>query len=85
MNVEPMPSVLAKISQLKPSTYQYHQDGLMADATVMYGFMAQDVAMVFPHMVRHHVDYERQLEAYTIPRKKSCFQPADAASNGVLS
>lgn len=66
MNIQPMPSVLAKVSKLQPSTYQYHQDGLMYDATVRYGFIAQDVAQVFPHLVEYHYEPERGLDAYTM-------------------
>lgn len=65
-NVQAMPAVLAKIRQLQPSTYQFQQDGLLSDGSVAYGFIAQDVATVFPHMVQHHYDHERGLDAYTM-------------------
>lgn len=66
MNIQSMPSVLDKINQLKPSTYQIHQDGLMADPNVQYGFIAQDVAKVFPHLVTYNYDYDRGLDAYSM-------------------
>ena len=66
MNIQAMPPVLDKVSRLKPSTYQSHQDGLMADSTVRYGFVAQDVATMFPHLVENHFDYERGLDVYTM-------------------
>lgn len=65
-NIQAMPSVLDKVNQLKPSTYQFHQDGVMADPAVTYGFIAQDVAKVFPHLVEYHVDRDRGLDAYTM-------------------
>ena len=65
-SIQAMPPVLDKVKQLQPSTYQMHQDGFMSDASVRYGFIAQDVEAIFPHLVEHHVAPERDLDAYTM-------------------
>jgi hypothetical protein len=68
-DIQAMPSVLKKVNELKPSTYQIKQEN--ADArnknnTPAYGFIAQDVMEIFPHLVTHHVDSERGIDAYTM-------------------
>ena len=66
-NIQPMPTVLDKINQLKPATYQFKTSGNQAaNSTPEYGFIAQEVQKVFPHLVMHNVDKERQLDAYTV-------------------
>lgn len=66
-NIQAMPSVLKKVNQLKPSTYQFKQDTPdTKHSTPSYGFIAQDVMEVFPHLVTHHVDKERGIDAYTL-------------------
>lgn len=66
-NIQAMPSVLEKVNQLKPSTYQFKQDNPDSKNNIAsYGFIAQDVAEVFPHLVTHHVDKERGIDAYTL-------------------
>ena len=51
-----MPSVLQKINQLKPSTYQFKN----GDAQMYNGFIAQDVMKVFPSLVTHLVNPQRK-------------------------
>jgi hypothetical protein len=79
-NVEAMPSVLQKISQLKPSAYQYlppatkpgartalaAPDKPAAGNALKYGFIAQEVREVFPMLVHNHVDKARNLDLYTV-------------------
>ncbi|WP_176956240.1 tail fiber domain-containing protein [Catalinimonas alkaloidigena] len=65
--IQPMPSVLEKVNQLKPSTYHFHEKNAAAKAsTASYGFVAQEVMDVFPHLVFHQVDATRGLDAYTL-------------------
>jgi hypothetical protein len=61
-NIKPMTTMLEKIGQLKPSTYQFKS----GDAKEYSGFIAQDVMKVFPNLVTHHVVKERNLDAYTL-------------------
>ena len=65
-SIQAMPPVLDRVKQLKPSTYQFQHDGLMSDATMSYGFIAQDVEAVFPHLVHRSYEPERDLDAYTV-------------------
>ena len=60
-NIQAMPSVLTKINQLKPTTYQFKSGGPQT-----FGFIAQDVMKVFPNMVTLNVVKERNLEEYTL-------------------
>jgi hypothetical protein len=48
-NVEGVGSVLAKVGQLKPSTYNFIAD---AQGKRWMGFMAQDVEVLFPELVK---------------------------------
>ncbi len=68
-DIEPMSSMLAQISQLKPTTYHFKTDGpatARTDNPLEYGFLAQDVEKVFPGLVSHHVDQERGLDTYML-------------------
>ncbi len=68
-DIQAMPSVLKKVNQLKPTTYQFKQENSNAknkDNTTAYGFIAQDVMEIFPHLVTHQVDNERGIDAYTL-------------------
>jgi hypothetical protein len=68
-----MPSVLEKVNQLKPTTYQF-KNALATETTDLkegsiaetYGFLAQDVLKVFPHLVKHHVEKDRILDTYSL-------------------
>ncbi len=62
-NIQTMPSVLEKINQLKPVTYQFKNN---KDQTAYNGFIAQDVQKVFPGLVTHNVVAERNLDVYTL-------------------
>ena len=66
-NIKPMPSVLDKINQLKPTTYQFKAgrdtEGKNPES---YGFLAQDVLKIFPHLVSHHIAKERGVDTYTL-------------------
>ena len=66
-NIQPMPTVLDKVNQLKPTTYQFKLNSSQAvNSTQEYGFIAQEVLKVFPHLVQHNVDNTRQLDVYTV-------------------
>ncbi len=66
-NIQPMPAVLKKVNQLKPTIYQFKQDNPEPKNNLpAYGLLAQDVMEVFPHLVTHHVDQERGLDTYTL-------------------
>lgn len=67
-NIKPMPAVLAKVKLLKPTTYQFKDPGSAptGSSTESYGFLAQDVNKIFPHLVSHNVQPERNLETYTL-------------------
>jgi hypothetical protein len=72
-NIKAMPSVLEKVNRLKPTTYQFKDVAATANAKATeesypdsYGFLAQDVMKVFPHLVTHHVNEERDLDTYTL-------------------
>ena len=43
-----MPSVLSNVLRLTPDTYTYKSD---AEQKLCYGFIAQDVEQIFPHLV----------------------------------
>ncbi|MFL5786687.1 MAG: tail fiber domain-containing protein [Flavisolibacter sp.] len=62
-NVKPMESVLDKIKQLKPSSYQFKNT---KDQQFYDGFIAQDVLPIFPNLVTHNVDKERKIDLYTM-------------------
>ena len=57
-----MSAILEKIDQLKPSIYQFKN----GDAKEYSGFIAQDVMKVFPNLVTHNVEKERNLDVYTL-------------------
>lgn len=67
-NIKPMPSVLANIKLLKPTTYQFKNSAsaTTGNTTESYGFLAQDVNKIFPHLVSHHIQPERNLDIYTL-------------------
>lgn len=68
-NIQSMPSILEKINQLKPSTYQYKADSNIEAKKgdiESYGFLAQDVMKIFPHLVTHIEDKARGLDVYTM-------------------
>jgi hypothetical protein len=58
-----MSTMLDKIKQLKPSTYQFKNE---IDKQEYNGFIAQDVMKIFPSLVMHNVNPERKLDVYTI-------------------
>ena len=58
-----MSSMLEKIGQLKPSIYQFKNS---TDKQEYNGFIAQDVLKVFPSLVVHTVNTERNLDVYTL-------------------
>ncbi len=62
-NIKPMSSMLEKISQLKPSTYQFKN---VEDKQSYNGFIAQEVMQLFPSLVIHNVNPERKLDVYTM-------------------
>ena len=62
-NIKPMAQVLNKINQLKPSTYQFKNT---TDSEWYNGFIAQDVMKVFPGLVVHNIQPERNLDVYTL-------------------
>ena len=62
-DIKPMPSVLEKVNQLKPSTYHFKN---AKSAPESIGFVAQDVAKLFPGLVQHNVNSERGLDVYTL-------------------
>jgi hypothetical protein len=62
-NLQPMPAVLEKISQLKPSAYQLSNG---ADKQTHNGFMADDVMKVFPSLVTPVADKESKKTVYGI-------------------
>jgi hypothetical protein len=68
-DIQPMSSMLTKISALKPTTYHFKTDGpanAKTDVPLEYGFLAQDVEKVFPSLVTHQVDQERGLDTYLL-------------------
>jgi hypothetical protein len=67
-NIEVMPSILDKVNQLKPTTYQFKTADNTPEGNTpeSYGFLAQDVQKIFPHLVTHHVVKERNLDTYTL-------------------
>ncbi len=62
-NIKPMGTVLDKISQLKPSTYQFKND---KNAKEYSGLIAQDVMKIFPSLVSHYVNEKRKVDVYTM-------------------
>lgn len=58
-----MSPALEKISQLKPSAYQFKNT---TDKQLYNGFLAQDVMKVFPNLVTHNVNPERNEDVYTL-------------------
>lgn len=62
-NIQPMSSMLEKILRLKPVSYQFKN----ATNKQQYdGFIAQDVIKIFPSLVTHNVNEQRNLDAYTL-------------------
>lgn len=62
-NLQPMPAVLEKIGQLKPSAYQLSNG---ADKQTHNGFTAEDVMKVFPSLVTPVTDKESKKTVYSI-------------------
>ena len=62
-NIKPMPALLDKINQLRPSTYQFKDDKRGQEYN---GFIAQDVMKIFPDLVKHTVEPARKLDVYTM-------------------
>jgi len=62
-NIKPMATILNKINLLKPSTYQFRNT---TNKKEYNGFIAQDVMKIFPAMVMHNVNPERNLDVYTL-------------------
>jgi len=58
-----MSPTLEKITQLKPSTYRFKNT---ADKQLYNGFLAQDVMKIFPCLVMHNVNQERNGDVYTL-------------------
>lgn len=63
INIMPMCSMLEKIMQLQPSTYQFRNT---EDKQMYNGFIAQDVEKLFPSLVVHNVNQERKIDVYTM-------------------
>ena len=62
-NIKPMSTMLNKIGELKPSTFQFKDDKKSQERN---GFIAQDVMKIFPNLVVHNVNPERKLDVYTM-------------------
>jgi len=62
-NIKPMSTMLEKIKQLKPSTYQFKNT---TKGQEYNGFIAQDVIKIFPDLVTHSVNAQRKLDVYTM-------------------
>jgi len=62
-NIKPMTTVLEKINQLKPSTYQFKN---AADKQDYDGFIAQDAMKIFPSLVSHTLIKENNTDVYTM-------------------
>ena len=62
-NIQTMPAVLKKISQLKPSVYQLKNS---TDKKYYEGFIAQDVMKIFPGLVAHNTDEKRGFDTYML-------------------
>ena len=62
-NIQPMGSMLGKIKQLKPSTYQFKNS---TNKQEYNGFIAKDVLKIFPSLVMHNVNTDRKLDVYTL-------------------
>ena len=62
-NIKPMTSVLDKINQLKPSTYQFKSD---KNAKEYNGMIAQEVMKIFPSLVSHYTNKDRKVDVYTM-------------------
>ncbi|HLF63359.1 MAG TPA: tail fiber domain-containing protein [Saprospiraceae bacterium] len=62
-NIQPMRTSLEKIRQLKPSSFQFKNQ---EDTQEYHGFIAQDVMKVFPSLVVHNINPDRNLDVYTL-------------------
>jgi hypothetical protein len=72
-NIQAMPSVLGKIGQLKPATYQFKPgtSGLSTGSTqqagvLKYGFIAQEVKEIFLNLVKHTQNKQGGGDTYTL-------------------
>jgi hypothetical protein len=57
-NIQPISSILEKISSLKPVSFYYNSKGksfLQLPEDLQYGFVAQDMEQVFPNLVTNQV------------------------------
>jgi len=62
-NIKSMENVLEKISRLKATSYQFKNS---VDKQAYDGFIAQEVMKVFPNLVTHNVETERQVDQYLL-------------------
>ncbi|MFL5787525.1 MAG: tail fiber domain-containing protein [Flavisolibacter sp.] len=62
-NIKPMESVLDKIMQLKPSSYQFKD---VKDKQFYDGFIAQEVLPIFPNLVYATPDRTKKMDIYTM-------------------
>ncbi len=62
-NIKPIASMLDRINQLKPCSYQFKNT---TDNQEYNGFIAQDIMKVFPSVVTRNVNKEHNLDIYTI-------------------
>jgi len=62
-NIKPMTSVLDKINQLKPTTYQFKTD---KNGKEYNGMIAQEVMKIFPSLVSHYTNKDRKVDVYTM-------------------
>lgn len=62
-NIRPMATVLEKIKQLKPSTYQFAK---AVDKQDYDGFIVQDIIKIFPSLVSHTIIKESNTDLYTV-------------------
>ncbi|MCB0666745.1 MAG: tail fiber domain-containing protein [Saprospiraceae bacterium] len=64
-NIAEMPDVLSRVRGLKAREYQFKSDTASTSAR-HFGFLAQEVQPVFPSLVKHIVEPERDLEVYAV-------------------
>ena len=62
-NIKPIGTLLHSIGQLTPSTYSFKHDSTNRE---YIGFIAQDVAKLFPELVYHTIDPAQNTDVYTM-------------------
>jgi hypothetical protein len=61
-NIQPMSPVLERVNLLRPASYQFRN----GDPKIYNGFVAQEVEQLFPSLVTHTVEPERNLDVYAL-------------------